>query len=117
MTAGGQTISMSGAGGQLAFLGAGAFGTQNGAVTVTYTDGTTSTGTVTMSDWYADAAVAGDELVATTPHWNIPAGSTLDPNHMVSVYYSAIPLTAGKTVSAITLPNDANLHLFAASIG
>ncbi|HVV18159.1 MAG TPA: glycoside hydrolase family 3 C-terminal domain-containing protein [Pseudonocardiaceae bacterium] len=116
VAASGQTVAMAGSGTRLAFLGAGAFGTQTAPVTVTYTDGTTSTGTVTMSDWYANAAVAGDELVATIPHWNIPAGSTLDPNHMVSVYYSAIPLTAGKTVALVTLPDNANLHLFAAAI-
>jgi beta-glucosidase len=113
----GQTIALSGQGGQLAFLGAGAFGTQTGQVTVTYTDGTTSTGTITMSDWYSNAAVTGDEVVATTPHWNIPAGSTLDPNHKVSVYYSAVPLSAGKTVAAVTLPNNTNLHVFALTTG
>jgi beta-glucosidase len=117
VAAAGQSIALSGTGNTLAFLGAGAFGTQAAPVTVTYTDGTTSTGTVTMPDWYANAATDGDELVATTAHWNIPAGSTLDPNHQVSVYYSAIPLTAGKTVAAVTLPENADLHLFAAAIG
>jgi beta-glucosidase len=117
VAAGGQTIALTGTGSTLGFLGAGTFGTQTQPVTVTYTDGTTSTGNVTMSDWYSDAATTGDDIVATTAHWNVPAGSTLDPNHMVSVYYSGVPLTAGKTVAAVTLPNDANLHLFAATIG
>jgi beta-glucosidase len=117
VAAAGQTIEQSGTGSRLAFLGAGAFGTQTGTVTVTYTDGTTSTGTITMPDWYANTPTQGDELVATTPHWNIPAGSTLDPHHMVSVYYSAIPLSAGRTVARITLPDDGNLHLFASAIG
>ena len=70
-----------------------------------------------MPDWYADAATAGDEFVATTPHWNIPAGSTLDPNHQVSVYLSAMPLTAGKTVAWVTLPNDPDMHIFSAAFG
>lgn len=115
--AGGQTIALTGTGSTLGFLGAGTFGTQTSPVTVTYTDGTTSTANITMSDWYSDAATTGDDVVATTAHWNIPAGSTLDPNHMVSVYFSGVPLTAGKTVAAVTLPNNANLHLFAATIG
>jgi len=113
----GQVVQVPGSGSQLAFLGAGAFGTQTRQVTVTYTDGSTSTGTITLPDWYADAATPGDELVATTPHWNVPAGSPLDPNHKVSVYLSAVPLTAGKTVAWVTLPNDPNMHIFSTAFG
>jgi beta-glucosidase len=113
VTTSGQVVDVSGTGSQLAFLGAGAFGTQTGQVTVTYTDGSTSTGTLTLPDWYADAATAGSQLVATAPHWNIPAGSTLDPNHPVSVYLTTVPLTAGKTVAYVTLPSDSNMHVFA----
>jgi beta-glucosidase len=110
-------VNVSGAGSQLAFLGAGTFGTQTGQVTVTYTDGSTSTGTLTLPDWYADAAVTGSQLVATAPHWNIPAGSTLDPNHKVSVYLTTVPLTSGKTVAYVTLPSDSNMHIFATAFG
>jgi beta-glucosidase len=117
VAASGQVIDLSGSGSKLGFLGAGAFGTQTGTVTVTYADGSTSTGTVTLADWYADAAVSGDVLVATTPHWNIPPGSTLDPDHKVSLYSSAILLDAGKTVVSITLPIDGNLHVFATAFG
>jgi beta-glucosidase len=117
VTTSGQVVDISGAGSQLAFLGAGAFGTQTGQVTVTYTDGSTSTGTLTLPDWYADAATAGSQLVATAPHWNIPAGSTLDPNHKVSLYLTTVPLTAGKTVAYVTLPNDSNMHVFATAFG
>ena len=113
----GQVVNVTGTGSQLAFLGAGAFGTQTGPVTVTYTDGSTSTGTLTMPDWYADAAVTGSQLVATAPHWNIPAGSTLPPDHPVSVYLTTVPLTAGKTVAYVTLPSDSNLHIFATAFG
>jgi beta-glucosidase len=117
VTTSGQVVNVTGTGSQLAFLGAGAFGTQTGPVTVTYTDGSTSTGTLTLPDWYADAAVTGSQLVATAPHWNIPAGSTLDPNHPVSVYLTTVPLTAGKTVAYVTLPSDSNMHIFAAAFG
>jgi beta-glucosidase len=113
VTTNGQVVDLSGTGSQLAFLGAGAFGTQTGQVTVTYTDGTTSTGTLTLSDWYADAAVPGDSLVATAPYWNEPAGSTLAKNHPVSLYLTSVPLTAGKTVAYVTLPSNADMHIFA----
>ncbi|HEY2698660.1 MAG TPA: glycoside hydrolase family 3 C-terminal domain-containing protein [Pseudonocardiaceae bacterium] len=112
----GQSVALSGSGSTLGFLGTGTFGTQSGQVTVTYTDGSTSTGTVTLPDWYSNAATTGNTLVATTPHWNVPPGSTLDPNHQVSIYDTTIPLTAGKTVAAITLPNNSDLHLFGIGI-
>jgi len=117
VTAGGQTIDLTGTGSQLALLGAGANGTQTGQVTVGYTDGTTSTGTITLSDWYANAAVTGDSLVATAPYWNEPAGATLPADQHVSLYLTSIPLTAGKTVSSITLPSNDNLHIFATAFG
>lgn len=40
-----------------------------------------------------------------------------DPDHPVSVYYTAIPLDPGKTVQFITLPTNLNLHVFAMAIG
>jgi beta-glucosidase len=117
VTPSGQVVDLSGTGSQLAFLGAGSNGTQTGQVTVTYTDGTTSTGTITLSDWYSNAAVTGDSLVATTPYWNEPAGSTLPKNHQVSLYLTTVPLTAGKTVASVTLPGNANMHVFATAFG
>ena len=53
--------------------------------------------------------------MATTP-WNIPAGLP-DPDHPVSVHYTATPLDPAKTVQFITLPNDPDLHLFAMAVG
>ena len=112
----GQSVVVSGSGSTLGLLGTGTFGTQSGQVTVTYTDGSTSTGTLTLPDWYANAATTGNTLVATTPHWNVPPTNTLDPNHQVSIYDTTIPLTADKTVAAVTLPSNSDLHLFAINI-
>jgi beta-glucosidase len=83
---------------------------------VTYADATTSSGTLTFADWYGNAAVPGCTLVVTSPHWNRPAGSTLDPNHHVSLYAASIPLTAGKQIAYITLPDNARLHVFATAL-
>ncbi|HEX8007495.1 MAG TPA: fibronectin type III-like domain-contianing protein, partial [Trebonia sp.] len=113
----GQIVVTSGSGSQLALLGAGAFGTQTGQVTVGYTDGTTSTGTITLSDWYADAADPGDSLVATAPYWNEPAGSTLPKNHPVGLYLTTVPLTAGKTVAWVSFPSNSGMHVFATALG
>ncbi|MFC0437486.1 glycoside hydrolase family 3 C-terminal domain-containing protein [Kutzneria buriramensis] len=116
VTTAGQLVQVGGPGGTLSFLGTGTNGTQSGTVTVTYADGTTSTGTITLADWYSDAAVPGCTLVVTAPYWNRPAGSTLPANHPVSLYATSVPLTAGKQVASISLPSNARLHLFAAAI-
>ncbi|MBP0459694.1 glycoside hydrolase family 3 C-terminal domain-containing protein [Streptomyces montanisoli] len=117
VAAAGQAIAVRGSGTRLSFLGAGTNGTQQGQVTVTYADGTTSTGTVTLADWYANQAVDGCSLVATTAHWNNPPADTLPHDHKVSLYASSVPLTAGKQVAYVTLPDNASLHVFATAIG
>jgi beta-glucosidase len=116
VTAQGQVIVQGGSGPALAFLLAGTSSLQSGTVTVTYTDGTTSSGTVTAPDWYNNAAAPGSALVVTTPHWNRPAGSTLPADHQVSLYSSSVPLTAGKTVAYLTLPSNSGLHVFATAV-
>jgi beta-glucosidase len=111
----GQAIDVAGSGSTLGFLGAGAQGTQSGTVTISYTDGTTQSATLTFADWYADSPVAGGTVVATAA-WNPAPGSTLGA-HQVSVYSAAIPLAAGKTVASVTLPTNFNLHVFAVAVG
>lgn len=116
VTAAGQLITLTGSGSTLSVLGCGTFGTETAPVTLTYTDSSTSTGSLVLSDWYANAPDPGDQLVVTAPHWNIPPGSTLPPNHLVSLYMSSVPVTAGKTLASITLPSNANVHIFAVAV-
>ena len=111
----GQTIDVPGSGSVLGFLGAGGFGTQSGTITITYTDGTTQTATLSFADWYADSAVSGGTVVATVP-WNDSPGSTLGA-HQVSIYSATVPLAAGKTVASVTLPTNFDMHIFAIAAG
>ncbi|WP_326953816.1 glycoside hydrolase family 3 C-terminal domain-containing protein [Amycolatopsis sp. NBC_01286] len=113
VTTAGQSVSLTGSGTALNLLTTGTNGTQSGPVTVTYTDGTTSTSTLTVADWYANQAVAGCALVATTPYWNRPAGSTYPHDQKVSLYAASVPLTASKQVAYVTLPSNKQLHVFA----
>ncbi|MCU1492727.1 MAG: bglK [Acidimicrobiaceae bacterium] len=112
----GQVIDVSGSGNTLGILGAGTNGTQTGNVVVTYTDGSTSTSTLRLADWYANAPDPGTNLVATASNWNYPASSTLGA-HAVSLYEQDLPLTPGKTPATMTLPSNSLLHVFAAAIG
>jgi beta-glucosidase len=116
VTTAGQIVAMSGSGASLNILGTGTNGTQSGPVTVTYADGSTSTATLTFADWYSNQAVGGCTLVQTAPYWNRPAGSTLDPNHHVSIYAASIPLTTGRQIAYVTLPTNSRLHIFATTI-
>ena len=116
VTTAGQIIAMGGSGTSLSLLAAGTNGTQSGPLTVTYTDGSTSTSTVTVADWYSNLAVPGCTLVVTAPYWNRPAGSTFPSDHKVGLYAASIPLTAGKQVAYVTLPSNGRLHIFVATV-
>jgi len=116
VTTAGQTVALTGSGTGLALLAVGTNGEQKGDVTITYTDGTTSSATVEVNDWYSNKAVAGSVLVATTPYWNRPAGSTNQKNQKVSLYATTVPVTAGKTIAYVTFPQNGRLHVFAANV-
>lgn len=93
----------------------------SGTVTVTYTDGTTSTATLGMSDWTLAANSGspqfGNVIVATTPYWNAPDGSQAVKTY---VFAQSIPVDGSKTVASITLPatvNNGSIGIFAVSGG
>jgi beta-glucosidase len=119
--AGGQTIAISGSGHTLGLIGTGDYGNTSGTATVTYTDGTTESHTVSFADWWANAATGGD-IVTTVPYINTSSGRQ---DQRVSLYYAAIPLQTGKTVKYLTLPDisdgavagTAAMHIFTVAIG
>ena len=108
----GQTLLVQASGGTLGFLGTADFGKQTATGTITYTDGTTQTFTLTYPDWFADSATGtNDQLVATGV-----LNGTFAGTH-VGVYAAEVPLDSGKTVAAVTLPNDSDMHVFAMNAG
>jgi beta-glucosidase len=119
----GQIIDLSGSGNELGFLGAAGFGAASGTGTITYTDGSTQTYSISMADWYNNAPVAGDQIATTTTSWN--SSSSTQVQHPVSVYYASVALQSGKTVKSVTLPtistgvgNGVNaMHIFAIAVG
>ncbi len=92
-----------------------------GTVTVTYTDGSTSTFVAMFSDWTLgagnDQPVSGNTIAASTAYRNA-SGNEQDK---VKTYLFSIdaPLTAGKTVASITLPqaSGGDAHVFAIGFG
>ena len=119
----GQIIDVSGSGSDLGFLGAAGFGAASGTGTITYTDGSTQSYSISMADWYNNAPVSGDQIATTTSSWNY--SSSTQVQHPVSIYFAAVPLESGKTVKSVTLPtvgsgvgNGVNaMHIFAIAVG
>jgi predicted alpha-1,2-mannosidase len=94
----------------------------SGTVTVTYTDGTTSTATLGMSDWTLGGGGGtpqfGNLIAATTPYRNFEDGSKQQIN--TYVFSQTIPITSGKTVASITLPgavSGGSIGIFTISAG
>lgn len=112
----GQAISLSGRGSRVAFLGSGSNQGATGAVTVFYTDGSTSTGTIGFPNWSFQAADAfGATLAVATKGRNTPDGYA-NAEYDYRLFTHSVPLTAGKTVDLVVLPANSALHVFALSI-
>jgi len=117
----GQIILMSGTAGQttLGLLGSSSNGASSGTIAIFYTDGTSSTGTVTFNDW-AGGPGNGDTAVATMPYRNSASGSqTLN----MYIYATTVAVDPSKTVESVVLPTVNNsdsgtaMHIFALALG
>jgi phospholipase C len=119
--AAGQIILMNGQAGQttLGLLGSSSNGTGSGTVAIFYTDGTSSTGTVSFNDW-ASGPGNGNTAVATMPYRNSASGSQTIKMY---VYATTVPVDPTKTVESVVLPNvnstdnGTAMHIFALALG
>jgi phospholipase C len=119
--AAGQTMLVNGTAGQttLGLLGSSSNGASSGTIVIFYTDGTSSTGTVSFNDW-AGGPGNGDTAVATMPYRNSASGSQ---DITMYIYATTVALNPSKTADFIVLP-DVNssdsgsaMHLFALALG
>ncbi|MBO0885344.1 MAG: IPT/TIG domain-containing protein, partial [Mycobacterium sp.] len=116
----GQIIDLAGSGSTLGLLLTSCYPTTSSG-TVVYSDGTAQTFTIDLPNW--DAPRTGDNVVFTTAYRNRP-GNTQDTDK-VSVFYTGVPLAAGKTVKQLILPAVGNtvgigvpsLHVWSVAIG
>jgi hypothetical protein len=76
----------------------------NQSFIVTYSDGTTSSFTQSMSDWFTPQGYTGETAVSTMAYRISPTGAT-SPGPCYLYGYS-FALNAAKTVASITLPNN-----------
>ena len=112
---GGLTVKQSGSGSALAFLGSEA-GFDTGTVTVSYTDGSTSTGSLGFPNWCCSPTDAyGAEVALATDHRDTPSGPA-NQGTAYDVFSNTVPLTAGKQIATVTLPSQSSIHVFAMSV-
>jgi truncated hemoglobin YjbI len=101
----------------LNLLGAAVNGNQpDQTFVVTYTDGTTTRFTQSLSDWWGSPKkYTGESQVLKMPYLITPTGATL--NHLVYVYGYTFAINSSKTVKSITLPKNRNVVVLAIDVG
>src|SRR5262249_35561563 len=119
--AAGQIITMNGTAGQttLGLLGSCSNGTGKGTIAIFYTDGTSSTGTVSFNDW-ANTSGNANPVVATMPYRTSASG----PKQIkMFIYAATAAVNPTKTVESVVLPNvnstnsGTAMHIFALALG
>jgi hypothetical protein len=83
-------------------------------LTVTYTDGTTSQFTQSFSDWYTPQKFAGESEGVATAYRNFDDGTK--DQRTFNLYAYRFALNPSKVVQSITLPNDADVVVLAATL-
>ncbi|GCE29232.1 alpha-1 2-mannosidase [Dictyobacter alpinus] len=125
VVANGQTINFSSPPqtNSIGFLGASSNGPVTGSGTVTYTDNSTATFNLGLSDWTLNGGQNtspsyGETVALTTSYRNNITGKDTNKAH---VFANNVSINDGKTVKSITLPSILNkggqLHIFAISFG
>ncbi|MFJ5838335.1 GH92 family glycosyl hydrolase [Streptomyces shenzhenensis] len=119
-SAAGQTIELASPAARLSFVGSAVNGNQRTTATVGYDDGTTGTVDLSFTDWTVGGGGGtvqyGNEVVARTAYRNV-AGADRDP---VATYVFATrpyPAPEGRRIVRVTLPDNADLHVFTLAVG
>ena len=99
----------------LNFLGAGTNGNQaNQPFVVTYTDGTTTTFTQSMSDWFTPQNYAGEAPALITPYRNTSTGGT--DARTFNLYQYSFALNGGKSIASLRLPANVDVGVLAVTL-
>jgi hypothetical protein len=94
--------------GSLKFLATGVNGNQTSQTfVVTYTDGSKSTFTQSLSDWFTPQNYPGETTASTMAYRVGPYG--VKDYHTFRLYGYSFSLNSAKTVQSVTLPNNRNV--------
>lgn len=116
VSAAGQTMALpAGRFSSLNLLAAAVNGSQTSQVfTVTYTDGTQSSFTQSISDWFNPQSYAGELQAVKLPYRDTYSGGR--DSRSFYLYSYKFNLNNSKTVQSIRLPNDANVQVLATTL-
>ncbi|WP_263358117.1 S53 family peptidase [Acidicapsa ligni] len=112
----GQTIKLpSGNFSSLQLLATGINGNQsNQIITVTYSDGTTSKFAQSFSDWFSPSENPSEQEAVAMPYRDSATGTT--DQRPFNLYGYTLVLNRDKRVTSITLPNNRNVVILAATL-
>ena len=82
--------------------------------TVIYADGTSSSFTQSLSDWYASRTLEGESVAVTVPYRLVADGSTDDRPFHLNAY--SFDLDGSKHVRSISLPSNREVLIFAMTL-
>jgi len=86
----------------------------NQTFVITYTDGTTTIVTQSLSDWHTPQSYTGESIAVTMPYRLLLAGT--EDVRAFYLYGYSFTLNSGKTVKSITLPANRNVVVLAMSL-
>ena len=119
--ANGQIITTSGSGNSLGFLISGSNGPATGTGTLTYTDGSSQSYTVTAPDWFSTDPPAGGAVAVTSTYQNRQGNTTYQ--HTADLFSATVPLNPAKSLASVALPalgplaaGTPALHIWAMSV-
>jgi hypothetical protein len=98
----------------LQLIGTGVQGGQVGIVTVGYTDSSSDNFTQGFSDWFSGGPYNIGESIALLMPYRLSGGSM--DNRPFRVYNYSIAIDATKTVESLTLPNNRDIVILAATL-
>jgi hypothetical protein len=100
----------------LNFLATAIYGNQTAQTfTVTYTDGTTTTFTQSLSDWGTPQSYSGEAVASTMAYRLTPNGSQASGSSWYLYSYS-LALNSNKMVKSFSLPNSRNVVVVAVTL-
>ncbi|KJK51008.1 hypothetical protein UK23_08455 [Lentzea aerocolonigenes] len=112
----GQTIEYRYTGSKVNFLGASGTGEAGGTIRLNYSDGTSSSSSWGFPSWSCASAATYPATVAFKVLGRNDTNGLTSTSTAYCLYTRSVPITSGKTLVSITLPNAPSVRVFAVKV-